>query len=55
MGIPTAIPIAAVDNQPSARSQPLIVKSPMMLRRAVISITMTITGTATTPLITALQ
>ena len=47
--------MAAVDSQPSARSQPPIVKSPMMLRFAVISISSTMSGTATTPLIPALQ
>lgn len=47
--------IAAVEIQPKARSHPLTVNSPMILGSAVIIIRMTITGTATTPLITALQ
>src|SRR5436853_384248 len=57
---PIAIPqtqaaMAAVDAHPNQRSQPPIVNLPMTLRCAVISIITAITGTATTPLITALQ
>ena len=47
--------MAAVDAQPSHRSQPSIVNLPMILRCAVATIITPTTGTATTPLITALQ
>jgi hypothetical protein len=47
--------IAKVDTQPSARSQPEIVNLPMIRGCAVISIITVMTGTATTPLITAVQ
>src|SRR5438128_5809444 len=52
---PTQAAMAAVDTHPSHRSQPSIVNLPMTLRCAVITIITAITGTATTPLITALQ
>ena len=51
----TQAAIAMVDAHPSQRSHPPIVNWPMTLRCAVISIITVITGTATTPLITALQ
>ena len=47
--------IVAVAVQPSPRSQPLMTNFPMTLRCAVIIIITLITGTATMPLITALQ
>ena len=47
--------MAAVDAHPSHRSQPSIVNLPMILRCAVATIITPTTGTATTPLITALQ
>ena len=52
---PAQTAIATVAVQPSHLSGPRTVKSPMIFRRAVISIITTITGTATTPLITADQ
>lgn len=62
MNQPTTIPttqaaIAMVEAQPSHRSQPVIVNFPMIrgCASAVMSIRMAITGTATTPLITAVQ
>ena len=51
---PTQAAIAAVESQPRARSHPLTTNSPIIFRCAAISIRMTMTGTATTPLITAL-
>jgi hypothetical protein len=51
----TQAAIAAVQVQPSQRSQPRIVNCPMTRRWAVISIITDITGTATMPLMTALQ
>lgn len=47
--------IAAVAAHPSQRSQPEFVNFPMTRSFAVISIITALTGTATTPLITALQ
>ncbi len=47
--------IAAVAAHPSQRSQPTIGNFPMTLSFAVINIITVITGTATTPFITALQ
>src|SRR6185312_12577389 len=57
---PTTIPIsdtaiAAVDAQPSQRSHPTIMNFFMIFRWAVMIIITLMTGTATTPLITALQ
>jgi hypothetical protein len=53
MTIPaTHAAVAAVDAQPSQRSQPTTMNFPITLRLAVISI---ITGTAAMPLMTALQ
>jgi hypothetical protein len=51
----TQAAIANVEAQPSHRSQPLIVNLPMIRGCAVISIMMVMTGTATTPLTTAVQ
>src|ERR1043165_1160564 len=56
----TAIPIAAaaitpVASQPTARRTPVTTNLRMILGFEVMSIIITITGTATTPLITALQ
>ncbi len=58
--IPTTIAttltaIAAVDSQPSQCNGPLITKSPITSLRRDITISSTITGTASTPLMTALQ
>jgi hypothetical protein len=49
----SAIVIVAI--QPSTRNQPPMVNSPMMFDYAVIIIKITMIGTATTPLMTALQ
>ena len=51
----TQAAIASVDAQPSHRSQPEITNFPMIRGWAVISIITVMTGTATTPLITAVQ
>ena len=57
---PTTIPttdtaIAAVEAQPSQRSHPTMMNFFIIFRWAVMIIITLITGTATTPLITALQ
>ncbi len=51
----TAAAITAVATQPTARSAPPTANSPMIFAFAVIAIMIAITGTATTPLTTALQ
>jgi len=51
----TLTAIAAVESQPSHRSGPPIVKWPITFLWRAISINSTITGTASTPLTTALQ
>jgi hypothetical protein len=51
----TQAAIASVDAQPSHRSQPEITNFPIIRGCAVISIITVMTGTATTPLITAVQ
>jgi len=50
-----ATAITAVESQPIRRSPSLMGKSPMILGFDVICIIVTITGTATTPLMTAVQ
>lgn len=50
-----ATPITAAAIEPSARSGRLAVKSPITVRRETSSRIITISGTATTPLMTALQ
>jgi hypothetical protein len=51
----TQAAIANVEAQPSHRSQPVIVNFHMIRGCAVMSIIIAMTGTATTPLITAVQ
>ena len=51
----TAAAMMTVLAHPSTFSQPATTKGPMILGSAAISIIIAITGTATTPLITALQ
>jgi hypothetical protein len=53
--IPTATAIVAVHSHPIAHSGRGSTKRPMTSRRIAISMMMTISGTATTPLITADQ